>query len=242
VFEATGAASSPATVPEQNHRIRGTPMRILIAEDEAHIASDIAGALSAAGYVTEIVSDGEEAWLRGETDDLDGIVMDLGLPRLDGLTVVRRLRSAGVMTPILILTARTAWTERVEGIDAGADDYLTKPFHTEELLARLSALLRRAGGHVTPVLESGPLRIDTRRMSITRDGRSLTLSPLEYRLVRYLVHHRGRVLSQGELAEHVYASQEPDSNALEVLIARARRKIGGDVIVTRRGYGYLVEA
>jgi two-component system OmpR family response regulator len=217
-------------------------MRILVVEDEAQIASDISAALATAGYVTETVSDGEEAWFRGETEAFDGIVLDLGLPKLDGLSIVKRLRAAGVSTPILILTARSAWMERVDGIDAGADDYLSKPFHVEELVARLGAVLRRSAGHPSPMIEARGLAIDTRRMSVTLNGRPIPLSPLEFRVLRYLTHHRGRVVSQCELAEHVYASErEPDSNALEVLVGRLRRKIGGDVIVTRRGYGYTVE-
>jgi two-component system, OmpR family, response regulator len=217
-------------------------MRILIVEDEAQIASDIAGALTMAGYVPEVAGDGEEAWFRGETETFDGIVLDLGLPKLDGLSVVKRLRAAGIATPILILTARGAWMERVEGIDAGADDYLRKPFHVEELVARLGAVLRRVGGHASPILETKHLRIDTRRLNVTVDGHTVLLSPLEFRGLRYLVHHRGRIVSQIELAEHVYGSeQEPDSNALEVLVGRLRRKIGTNVIVTRRGYGYMIE-
>ena len=217
-------------------------MRILVVEDEANIAADIAEALALAGYVTETVRDGEEAWFRGETEGFDGIILDLGLPKLDGLSVMKRLRAAGVNIPILVLTARGAWMERVEGIDAGADDYLSKPFHIEELVARLGAVIRRSVGQGSPIIEANGLRIDTRRLTVCLDGRTINLTPLEFRLLRYLVHHRGRVVSQGELAEHVYASdQEPDSNALEVLIGRLRRKIGSELITTRRGHGYVVE-
>lgn len=216
-------------------------MRALVVEDEPKIAGDIVAALQSAGYVAEQVGDGEEAWFRGETEDYDCIILDLGLPRLDGMTVLRRLRAAGVATPVLILTARGAWMERVEGIDAGADDYLTKPFHAEELLARTSAIIRRSGGHVTPLLETGRVSIDTRRLIARLDGKPVALSPLEFRALRYLVHNKGRVVSQGEVVEHVYAhEEEPDSNAVEVLIGRLRRKLGSDVIVTRRGYGYIV--
>jgi DNA-binding response OmpR family regulator len=216
-------------------------MRLLVVEDERAIADDIVAALSRAGYVAEAVHDGEAAWFRGETEDYDAIILDLGLPRLDGITVLKRLRAAGVATPVLILTARSAWSERVAGIDAGADDYLGKPFHTEELLARVGAVLRRAAGHATPLLEAGPLSIDTRRMLAHLAGRELALTPLEFRALRYLVHHKARVVSQGELAEHVYAQEEePDSNAIEVLIGRLRRKLGVELITTRRGYGYLV--
>jgi DNA-binding response OmpR family regulator len=217
-------------------------MRVLVVEDEARIAAEIGEMLTRAGYTVEAVGDGEEACFRGEGPDIDAIVLDLGLPRLDGLSVVRRLRQSGIATPILILTARGAWLERVEGIDAGADDYLTKPFHGEELVARLGAVLRRSAGHSSAVLTAGPLAIDTRRMSVTLDGRPVDLTSLEFRLLRYLVHHKGRVLSQYELEEHVYASeQEPESNAIEALVRRLRRKIGQDVVLTKRGFGYYVE-
>ena len=216
-------------------------MRALVVEDETKIAAEIAATLSQAGYVVETVGDGEEAWLRGETEDFDGIILDLGLPKLDGLSVVRNLRAAAVTTPILILTARGAWTERVAGIDAGADDYLPKPFQPEELLARLGAIIRRSAGHTTPMLETGVLRIDTRRMVTTINGARISLSSLEFRALRYLVHNKGHPVSQVELAEHVYgAEQEPGSNALEVLVARLRKKIGAEIIETQRGYGYLV--
>ena len=217
-------------------------MRLLVVEDEPAIAEDIAASLGRAGYVVDMVHDGEAAWFQAETEEYDAIVLDLGLPRLDGITVLKRLRAAGVVTPVLILTARASWTARVAGIDAGADDYLGKPFHNEELLARIGAILRRAGGHATPLLEAGALSIDTRRMHAHLDGRELALTPLEFRALRYLVHHKTRVVSQGELAEHVYAQEgEPDSNAIEVLIGRLRRKLGTELITTRRGYGYLVE-
>ena len=216
-------------------------MRALVVEDETKIAAEIGAYLSRAGYVVETVADGEEAWSRGGTEDFDGIILDLGLPRLDGLSVVRNLRAAGIATPILILTARGSWMERVAGIDAGADDYLPKPFQPEELVARLGAIIRRTSGHTTPTLEAGALRIDTRRMITTIDGAPVALSQLEFRALRYLVHHKGRPVSQFELGEHVYgADQEPGSNALEVLVARLRKKIGVDIIETQRGYGYLV--
>jgi two-component system OmpR family response regulator len=217
-------------------------MRILVVEDEKKIAAGIADALVHAGYVAEITNDGQQAWFLAETENFDGIVLDLGLPKLDGISVIKKLRAARVITPILILTARGSWMERVEGIDAGADDYLSKPFHSEELVARLGAVLRRSAGHVTPILRAGALRIDTRRMQVTLDDQGISLSQLEFRALRYLVHNKGRVISQGELAEHVYASeQEPDSNALEVLIGRLRKKLGQATISTRRGHGYIVE-
>ena len=218
-------------------------MRVLLVEDETKIAAEIAATLDKAGYVVDIVGDGEEGWFRAETEAYDCIVLDLGLPRLDGISVVKKLRAAGTMTPILILTARGSWMERVEGIDAGGDDYLPKPFHPEELLARLGAIVRRASGHGSPVVEAGSVRIDTRRMTVTMAGKPFSLSALEYRALRYLVHNKGRPVSQGELAEHVYGSeQEPDSNALEVLVGRLRKKLGQEIITTRRGFGYIVQS
>lgn len=216
-------------------------MRILVVEDERRIADDVSSALAEAGYVPEVVHDGESAWFRAETDDFDALVLDLGLPKLDGLSVVRKLRAASVRTPILILTARGAWMERVEGIDAGADDYLPKPFQAEELVARVGALIRRAGGHLTPQLVYRDLNIDTRRRTVAVGGRNVELSPLEYRLLRYLLHNQGRVVSQGELIDHVYGGDhEPDSNAVEVLVGRLRRKVGAETIGTRRGHGYII--
>jgi DNA-binding response OmpR family regulator len=218
-------------------------LRVLLVEDEPGIVAEVSECLGRAGYVVETSGDGEDGWFRGETEDFDAIVLDLGLPKLDGLSVARRLRRAGVATPILMLTARDSWMERVEGIDAGADDYLPKPFHVEELVARVGAIMRRSARHPSHVLEAGAIRVDTRRMSVTVQSVTVELSPLEYRLLRYLVHNKGRMVSQTELEEHIYASeQEPDSNAVEALIKRIRRKIGGEAIQTRRGYGYIVEA
>ncbi|MGL4812464.1 MAG: response regulator transcription factor [Beijerinckiaceae bacterium] len=216
-------------------------MRILIVEDEKHIARDVADTLGEAGYICEICHDGEDGWFRAETDDFDAIVLDLSLPKLDGLSVVKKLRAADIKTPILILTARGTWMERVEGIDAGGDDYLPKPFQGEELVARVGALIRRTGGHLTPMLSFGDIVIDTRRKHVVVSGRSIELSPLEFRLLRYLVHNQGRAISQGELIDHIYGGpREPDSNALEVLVGRVRRKVGTDTIATRRGHGYVI--
>jgi two-component system, OmpR family, response regulator len=217
-------------------------MRVLIVEDDRQIAAEVANALEGAGYVAEVSHDGEDAWFRAETQPFDAIVLDLGLPQLDGLSVLKRLRAADVSTPVLILTARGSWMERVDGIDAGADDYLTKPFHTEELLARLGAVLRRLAGRDTPVLKAGQITIDTRRMRVVVDGKPIPLSPLEYRLLRYLVHNSNRMVSKAELAEHVYSDDtEPDSNTLEVVVGRIRRKMGADLVRTQRGFGYIVE-
>lgn len=216
-------------------------MRILIVEDEPAIASSIAAALTAAGYQIRTAGDGEEAWFLGDTEDFDLVVLDLGLPKIDGLTVLKRWRGAGRQVPVLILTARGAWPERVEGIDAGADDYLPKPFKMEELLARLRAIIRRSAGNSSPLIEIGALALDTRQMRITRDGVPVMLTPQEYRLASYLMHHAGRVVPHTELIEQLYAhDSDKETNAIEVLIGRIRRKLGPDVVETRRGFGYIV--
>ncbi|WP_295557606.1 response regulator transcription factor [uncultured Hyphomicrobium sp.] len=216
-------------------------MRILIVEDEPAIASSIAAALTAAGYQIRTAGDGEEAWFLGDTEDFDLVVLDLGLPKIDGLTVLKRWRGAGRQVPVLILTARGAWPERVEGIDAGADDYLSKPFQIEELLARVRALIRRAAGHASPILAAGPISVDTRQMRVMIDGANISVSPLEYRLVAYLLHHKGRVVSPGELIEHLYGDDDArDANALEAVVTRLRKKLGADVVQTRRGFGYVI--
>lgn len=217
-------------------------MRILLVEDDDRVAIGIVQSLDAAGFVVERVADGQEAWFRGDTETWSGVILDLGLPGMDGLSVLRRWRSAGQRFPVLILTARGDWHERVEGIDAGADDYLPKPFRMEELVARLRALVRRAAGQASAVLSIGALTLDTRRMQVSLDGVPIHLSPQEYRLVAYLMQHSGRVVSQLELTEQLYAQDfERDSNAVEVLVGRVRRKLGGGLIQTRRGFGYLIE-
>jgi two-component system OmpR family response regulator len=216
-------------------------MRVLLVEDDRRIASDVARALKAAGYVVETVSDGEEAWFRGDTEDYGAIVLDLGLPGMDGLSVLKRWRANGRATPVLILTARGSWAERVDGIDGGADDYLPKPFRMEELLARLRSIIRRSAGHASSVVTSGDLTLDERQMKVSVRGVPVALSRLEYRLVAYLLLHRGRVVPQHELDENVYGhGEEHDSNALEVLIGRVRKKLGTELIETRRGFGYIV--
>ena len=216
-------------------------MRLLLVEDDRRIASDIAGALAAAGYVVETARDGEEAWFKGDTEDYGAVILDLGLPGMDGLAVLKRWRGNGRHMPVLILTARASWAERVDGIDAGADDYLPKPFRMEELLARLRSIVRRTAGHSSSVVSAGDITLDERQMKVSVRGVPVALSPLEYRLVAYLLRHRGRVLSQHELDENVYGhGEDHDSNALEVLIGRVRKKLGPDLIETRRGFGYLV--
>lgn len=216
-------------------------MRVLLVEDDRRIAADVEGALKAAGYVVETVRDGEKAWFFGDTEDYGTIILDLGLPSMDGLAVLKRWRANGRTTPVLILTARGSWAERVDGIDAGADDYLPKPFRMEELLARLRAIVRRSTGHASSVVVAGDIELDERQMKVTARGVPIALSPLEYRLVAHLLRHRGRVVSQHELEENVYGHNEDhDSNALEVLVGRVRKKLGPDVIETRRGFGYVV--
>lgn len=218
-------------------------MRILVVEDEPRIAADVRAALEAAGYLVDIVRDGEEAWFRGDTEDYDLVVLDLGLPKIDGLAVLKRWRAAGRTMPVLVLTARGSWSERVEGIDAGADDYLPKPFRMEELVARVRAVIRRSAGHAGSVIEAGPLTLDLRQMRLTKDSVPVSLSPLEYRLIAYLMHHKGRVVPAPELLEHVYGDDDArDVNALEALVARLRKKLGPDAIETRRGFGYLILA
>jgi two-component system OmpR family response regulator len=216
-------------------------MRVLVVEDDRRIAADLERALAAAGYVVEMVRDGEEAWFRGDTEDYAAIVLDLGLPGMDGLAVLKRWRQNGRSTPVLVLTARGSWAERVDGIDAGADDYLPKPFRMEELLARLRSIVRRSAGHAAPTVIVGDVTLDERQMKIFVRGIPVTLSPLEYRLAAYLILHHGRVVSQHELSEHTYGQDDArDSNALEVLIGRVRKKLGSDLIETRRGFGYLI--
>lgn len=216
-------------------------MRILLVEDETKIAHDIQKTLTAAGYLVEIVADGEEAWFLGDTEDYDAAILDLGLPSMDGISVLKKWRAADRRFPVLILTARGSWTERVEGMDAGADDYLPKPFQIEELLARLRAIVRRSTGQAAPTITIGAVTLDPRQMRLSVDGVPISLSPLEYRLVGYLMHHAGRVVPQLELTEHLYSQDyERDSNSVEVLVGRVRRKLGVKLIETRRGFGYII--
>lgn len=216
-------------------------MRILIVEDEPRISESIAGALNGAGYTCDVSEDGEDAWFRGDTESYDLVILDLGLPKMDGLAVLKRWRASGRNMPVLVLTARGAWPERVEGIDAGADDYVAKPFRTEELLARVRALIRRAAGHGSAIIEAGSLTLDTRQMRILVGGQTVQTSPLEYRLVAYLMHHKGRVVPPHELIEHLYGDDDArNANALEALVMRLRKKLGADAIETRRGFGYVI--
>jgi DNA-binding response OmpR family regulator len=191
--------------------------------------------------VVETVANGEDAWFLGDTEDYGAIILDLGLPGMDGLAVLKRWRANGRHIPVLVLTARGSWAERVDGIDAGADDYLPKPFRMEELLARLRSIVRRSAGHGSSVMTAGEITLDERQMKVMRRGVPIALSPLEYRLIAHLLRNRGRVVSQQELDENVYGhGEEHDSNTLEVLVGRVRKKLGADVIETRRGFGYLM--
>lgn len=218
-------------------------MRILLIEDDPLIARDVASHLTRAGYVVEREGDGEAGWYRGAEEEFAAVVLDLGLPGMDGLSILKRWRDAGRMFPVLILTARGNWQERVEGIDAGADDYIGKPFQMAELLARLRALIRRSQGQASAVLAAGSVRIDTRTSQVSLDGLPIDLTPLEYRCLHYLMLNRDRHVSQMELTEQLWAQDfERESNSVEVLIGRLRRKLGRTVIATRRGFGYRIDA
>ena len=216
-------------------------MRVLVVEDEARIARQLTTALSAAGYAVDCAADGARGEYLGQTERYDAVVLDLGLPKIDGLTLLRRWREAGIRVPVLILTARDSWHEKVQGIDGGADDYVAKPFQMEEVLARLRALIRRAAGHVTADLRVGDVTLDPRLARVTRAGAVVKLTSHEFRVLSYLMHHRGRVVSQSELTDHIYAQHfDRDSNTVEVFIARLRRKLGASFIETVRGLGYRV--
>lgn len=218
-------------------------MRILVVEDESRLAIQLGDMLKMAGYAVDTVADGEEAWFLGDTEPYDAIVLDLGLPRMDGISILRKWRAAGRGTPVLVLTARGSWHDKVTGLDAGADDYLAKPFQPEELLARLRALVRRSAGQVSPEIVCGDVVLDTNSAKVTVDGRPIVLTSHEYRVLAYLMHHKGRVVPRSELTEHVYAQDfDRDSNTIEVFIGRLRRKLGVDIIRTVRGLGYKVDA
>jgi two-component system OmpR family response regulator len=214
-------------------------MRLLVVEDEPTLAEQLAEALVEAGYAVDIAADGEDAAYRGTSEPYDAIVLDLGLPRLDGLSVLRGWRANARNTPVLVLTARGEWHEKVDGMDAGADDYLAKPFRMEELLARLRALIRRASGMASPVLEAAGVTLDTRTARVSMAGRPIKLTGHEYRVLSYLMHHADEIVSRSELIEHIYAQDfDRDSNTIEVFIRRLRSKLGEGVIVTERGFGY----
>jgi two-component system OmpR family response regulator len=216
-------------------------MRVLVAEDEQKLAQRIAARLSEAGFVVDVAHDGEQAQFLGATETYDAVVLDLGLPRLDGLSVLEQWRAADIRVPVLVLTARSRWHEKLAGFNAGADDYLTKPFEMDEVVVRLHALIRRSGGHASPTLTCGPLTHDIHAGRFTLHGEPLELTAQEYRILAYLLQRRGQIVSRTELYEHVYERDtERDSNVLDVLISRIRRKVGASLITTIRGRGFLL--
>jgi len=214
-------------------------MRILVVEDDADLSRQLKDALKDVGYAVDVAADGEEGHHLGDTEPYDAVILDLGLPIIDGVSVLQKWRADGKKFPVLVLTARDQWSEKVAGFDAGADDYLTKPFHTEELMARLRAVLRRAAGHTTDTIDVGDLSVDNRSARAFVDGMSIKLTSHEFRLLSYMATHRGRVISRTELVEHIYDQDfDRDSNTIEVFVGRLRRKIGTDRIETVRGLGY----
>lgn len=218
-------------------------MRILIVEDEPALAFRLQQALEAAGFAVDTAYDGESGWHLGDTEPYDAAVLDLGLPKLDGISVLSRWREAGRDLPVLILTARGRWSEKMQGFNAGADDYVTKPFEMDEIVYRLRALIRRAAGHAQPELVCGPVRLDSNGGRVSLDGQPLQLTAQEFRILSYLMHHPGKVVSRTELMEHVYDRNfDSDSNVLEVMIGRLRKKIGAELIQTVRGQGYVLSA
>ncbi len=217
-------------------------MRLLVVEDDKDINRQVVAALEEAGYVVDKAFDGEEGGYLGESEPYDAIILDMGLPKADGVSVLQKWRRAGIKIPVIILTARDRWSDKVDGFDAGADDYVTKPFHMEELMARVRALLRRAAGHASSQIACGPVTLDTRSGKVFVDGNQVKLTSHEYRLLSYLMHHTGRVVSRAELTEHLYDQDfDRDSNTIEVFVGRLRKKLAVDLIQTVRGLGYLVD-
>jgi two-component system OmpR family response regulator len=202
----------------------------------------LTASLTEAGYVVDQAYDGEEGHFLGDTEPYDAVVLDIGLPEMDGISVLERWRAAGRTMPVLILTARDRWSDKVGGIDAGADDYVAKPYHVEEVLARIRALIRRAAGHASAEMQCGPVRLDTKSSKVSVEGQPLKLTSHEYRLLSYLMHHKGEVVSRTELVEHMYDQDfDRDSNTIEVFVGRLRKKIGGEMIETVRGLGYRMQ-
>ena len=216
-------------------------MRLLLVEDHVPLVDELIAGLSRQGYAVDWLADGRDALYQGQTEPYDLIILDLGLPGIPGIDVLKQWRAKGLTTPVLILTARSSWAERIEGLKAGADDYLTKPFHPEELQLRVQALLRRSHGQPNqPLLESAGLQLDESRQCVTRDGADIQLTAAEFRLLRYFMLHPQQILSKSHLAEHLYDGEtERDSNVLEVHVNHLRRKLGREVIETRRGQGYM---
>lgn len=218
-------------------------MRILVVEDDVNLNRQLTETLKEAGYVVDHALDGEEGHFLGDTEPYDAVVLDIGLPEMDGITVLEKWRASGRLMPVLILTARDRWSDKVAGIDAGADDYVTKPFHVEEVLARLRALIRRAAGHASSDIICGPVRLDTKTSKAMVNGQILKLTSHEFRLLSYLMHHMGEVVSRTELVEHMYDQDfDRDSNTIEVFVGRLRKKMGIDLIETVRGLGYRMQA
>ena len=218
-------------------------MRVLVVEDEPLLSRQLANALGQGGYAVDCAADGEQADFLAHTEQYDAVVLDLGLPRIDGLTLLRRWRESGIVAPVLILTARGSWHEKVQGIDGGADDYVAKPFQIEEVMARIRALIRRASGLAHPELRCGPLALDPRTARVSVGNVPVSVTSHEFRVLSYLMHHSLRVVSRNELTEHIYAQNfDRDSNTIEVFIARLRRKLGGSFIETVRGLGYRMKA
>ena len=216
-------------------------MRLLVIEDDPDLNRQLATALTDAGYVVDRAFDGEEGHYLGETEPYDAVILDIGLPKMDGISVLESWRRAGRAMPVLMLTARDRWSDKVQGFDAGADDYVAKPFQMEEVLARIRALIRRAAGHASAELEALGVRVDTRSGRVTRDGAPVRLTAQEYRLLSYLMHHRGKIVSRIELIEHIYEQDfDRESNTIEVFIGRLRRKLGDNLIETVRGLGYRI--
>jgi len=216
-------------------------MRVLILEDDVALAEQLRQGLGKAGYSPDVAHDGEEGWFLGDTEPYDAVVLDLGLPKIDGISVLRRWRSSGRSMPVLILTARESWHDKVQGLDAGADDYLAKPFQIEELQARLRALIRRSSGVASPEITCGPIVLDPRNSSVSFNGAAVTLTAHEFKVLSYLMHHSKRLVSRSELIEHVYAQDfDRDSNTIEVFIRRLRKKLSDDAIRTVRGLGYQI--
>jgi two-component system, OmpR family, response regulator len=216
-------------------------MRVLVIEDDKNLNRQLCDALRDQGYVVDSSHDGEDGHHLGDTEPYDAVVLDIGLPIMDGISVLERWRKDGRKMPVLMLTARDRWSDKVAGIDAGADDYVTKPFHVEEVLARIRSLIRRAAGHASSEISCGPLRVDTKSSKATMNGTQLKLTSLEYRLLDYLMHHIGEVVSRTELVEHLYDQDfDRDSNTIEVFIGRLRKKMGSDMIETVRGMGYRI--
>ncbi|CAM1638236.1 response regulator transcription factor [Bartonella sp. B10834G6] len=218
-------------------------MRILVVEDDRDLNRQLVEALNGAGYVADRAYDGEEGYFLGDTESYDAVVLDLGLPKMDGISIVERWRENSRSMPVLILTARDRWSDKVAGIDAGADDYVVKPFHMEEVLARLRALIRRASGHASSELVCGPITLDTKTSRVTVNGSQIKLTSLEFALLSFLMHHQGEIISRTGLTEHLYDQDfDRDSNTIEVFIGRLRKKLGVDVIETIRGMGYRLKA